>query len=415
MRVRGAWFARCAAPLAVGLAFTLAACGGSDSPSADAGAKSSGSGKKQVVKIAGIVPLSGPYAAAGTGAINGMKAAVEYLNAGGTTSGSSYELDTLDDQSDPTKAALATRKLLGSGTVMAIPVGTPGSGAATQPILNQAKILFGGPNSIELNPADMKAGGADPLSFQSGPSLGQFAEAQIRYAAETLKLKKVGQLYEADAVGKVFVASAQAAAKKYGVQLVTKAFQPTQTDVTAQLRSLQGSGVQALALWAYGTPLVSAVQSLGKMTWRPDVLSALGGASPSVVALVRRQAPDLLGKIVLGPIANTYVAPKGQAPENALAKAYGAALQKVTGKAMTGDDLVGIYTFDAIVSLDRAIERAKTLDTAKLATAMSAAPPIDSSSGPVAWGQDRSAGTPDSGIGIFRMDSDLSHGSVQAP
>ncbi|HMJ37849.1 MAG TPA: ABC transporter substrate-binding protein [Baekduia sp.] len=415
MGVRGAWFAGCAAPLAVGLAFTLAACGGSDSSSADAGSATSSGSSKQVVKIAGIVPLSGPYAAAGTGAINGMKAAVEYLNAGGTTSGSSYKLDTLDDQSDPTKAALATRKLLGSGTVMAIPVGTPGSGAATQPILNQAKILFGGPNSIELNPADMKPGGADPLSFQSGPSLGQFAEAQIRYAAETLKLKKVGQLYEADAVGKVFVASAQAAAKKYGVQLVTKSFQPTQTDVTAQLRSLQGSGVQALALWAYGTPQVSAVQSLGKMTWRPDVLSTLGGASPSVVALVRRQAPDLLGKIVLGPIATTYVAPKGQAPENTLAKAYGTALQKVTGKAMTGDDLVGIYTFDAIVSLDRAIERAKTLDTAKLATAMSAAPPIDSSSGPVAWGQDRSAGTPDAGIGIFRMDSDLSHGSVQAP
>jgi branched-chain amino acid transport system substrate-binding protein len=401
----------------------IAACGSSDdnggtsSGSSSSGSSSSASGGGETVKVGAIFPLTGPYAAAGTQSLRGMEAAVKYLNEGGSTSGHKYELLKEDDQGDPTKTALAARKLSTSGITMGVAAVTPGAAGAVVQVFTPAKILFGGPNTPEFNPADLTADGKFPLVFGSGPSVPQYSEAQFRYAKEELGAKKVGQIYSSDPVGEAFNGSAQAAAKKYGLELVSKSFQPTQKDVTGQLRSLQDSGAEVLAVWAYGTPLISVLQSLSKMGWDVPIVTVQAGGDPAVVSLLKDQAPEILDNMAAGPLSLQYIADQpGEAPKNDAAKGFAKYYAELKGKPLDASDLaVGALTYDSMIGLDRAIGRAKSTDVEKIADAMSAEPPIELSQGPASWPQQRDQAVSIDEMGLYQPGSDASSGTVLAP
>ncbi|MBU5669737.1 ABC transporter substrate-binding protein [Peptoniphilus sp. MSJ-1] len=90
------------------LAVLLTACGGGDK-AASAPADS------DVIKIGGIVPKTGAAAVYGNTTDNGIKLAVEEINANGGINGKQVEYVSEDDKGDPTEAVTIYNKLVEGG------------------------------------------------------------------------------------------------------------------------------------------------------------------------------------------------------------------------------------------------------------------------------------------------------------
>jgi branched-chain amino acid transport system substrate-binding protein len=366
------------------------------------------------VKVAYIGPLTGALAASGRGGLNGAKAGIAYLNNGGGEAGVKYDLTVGDDGGDPAKTAAIVRQLAGQGVTMVMPTATPGADVATQPFVTQAHMLYVSPATAGLA-GGMTATGKFPWAFGSGPSLAQFSLKQVQYAANVLHVKNLGEIYSADPGGKEFATSAGVYAKQLGITTVSQSFPPTEQDVTAQLTKLKNDGAQALAIWTYGTPLVTVAEDLSKLGWHPPIVTDLGSADPAVVGLLKKVAPDVLTNMAGGPMASTYITQtRGALPTTALGKAFVQNMRKLLGRPLNGNDLVGVYSFDALIALDRGIKLAGAIDTTKIAHVFSTQP-IQISQGTTPWPTDRGGGVPSSQLGLLQSNSNFSNGTGLAP
>ena len=409
--------------LVVVLAVGVAACGSSSSSSSDtsgsaesAGGSTAGGSGGETVKLGFVGPVTGPLAFAGEASLNGAEAGVKYLNEGGSESGDEYELVIKDDKGDATTSAADARQMIGEGVTMIMNIATEGSGAAVQPIINQSKVLNFGPNNLDIAEG-MSASGEFPWSFGTGPGFEQFAEKQIEYAAKVMKVKKVGEIYSAGPTGEFFHGSTEVAAKKFGVEVVSKSFPETQADVTAQLGELKDAGVEALLIWTYGTPLVNVAQSLAKIGWVPAaVLTVQGSADPAVVSVLQKQAPEVLENMYGGVLSTNFIVKKdGSLPTDELAKAYVEDMKAVTGGPLNGNAPVGVYAFDAVVGYDRGIAGAGSTDSEAVAQYLSNNS-VELAQGMSAWTEeDRSSGVGSESLGLFRTNSNFANGTGVAP
>jgi len=386
--------------LVVVLAVGVAACGSSSSSSDTSGSAEGGGGSTaggsggETVKLGFVGPVTGPLAFAGEASLNGAEAGVKYLNEGGSESGDEYELVIKDDKGDATTSAADARQMIGEGVTM---------------------INFG-PNNLDIAEG-MSASGEFPWAFGTGPGFEQFAEKQIEYAAKVMKVKKVGEIYSAGPTGEFFHGSTEIAAKKFGVEVVSKSFPETQADVTAQLSELKDAGVEALLIWTYGTPLVNVAQSLAKIGWVPAaVLTVQGSADPAVVSVLQKQAPEVLENMYGGVLSTNFIVKKdGSLPTDELAKAYVEDMKAVTGGPLNGNAPVGVYAFDAVVGYDRGIAGAGSTDSEAVAKYLSNNS-VELAQGMSAWTEeDRSSGVGSESLGLFRTNSNFANGTGVAP
>lgn len=409
----------------IGALLALSACGSSSSsssatssaPGSSASASTASSGSNlagKTVKVSYIGPLTGALAASGAGGLNGAKAGIAYLNNGGGQAGVKYDLIVRDDGGDPAKSAAIVRQLMGNGVTMVMPTATPGADVATQPFVTQAHMLYVSAATAGLA-GGMTTNGKYPWAFGTGPSLAQFSLKQVQYVADTLHVKKLGEISTADPSGTLFTTSAGVYAKQMGITTVSQSFPLTAQDVTAQLTTLKNAGAQALAIWAYGTPLATVAEGLSKLGWHPPIVTVLGSADPAIVGLLKKVAPDVLTHMVGGPVAGNYVAQTpGALPSTALGKAFVENMRKLLGRPLNGNDLVGVYSFDALIALDRGIKAAGAIDTSKIAHVFSTQP-IQISQGTTPWPTDRGSGVPSSQLGLLQSNSNFSNGTGLAP
>ena len=117
--------------LALCLAASLTACGGSKTPEASTG--TSGSAAEAgggTVTLGMIGPLTGSLAVYGTHIENGVKLAIEEINAAGgvTLSDGAYQLavETKDDQGDSTECVNAMNALISDGVQLVVGSATSG-------------------------------------------------------------------------------------------------------------------------------------------------------------------------------------------------------------------------------------------------------------------------------------------------
>jgi branched-chain amino acid transport system substrate-binding protein len=411
------------AGMAVTLAVTVAACGSSGGGSSTAAATASGAGTSssgggslqgKTVNVGAVVPLTGPISASGKGCLAGAKAAVQYLNSQGSQSGAKLKLDVRDDAGDSTKAVAATRQLASAGIVAILNCATPGANLALQPVVNQAQILDLGP-AVQGLESGVGPNGKYPWVFGTGPSNPQLTALQMQYAKRDLGAKKIAEIYSSDPVGMNQHTGAVQFAKHNGIDLVSQSFSPQQTDVTAQLSKLKASGAKTLAIWTYGTPLVTVATDLAKLNWDPQVITVLGATDPAVLSTLKQRAPKVLKGMVSGPLAKTFISDKKQAPPSSeLGKKWATYTQKVNHRALNGNDYVGVYLFDAVIALDRGMAKADSTDPAAIRKVFNSQP-IQISQGTTDWPTSPAMAVTNNQLGVFLTGSDLTDGTGTAP
>lgn len=230
-----------AASAAAVMALSLAGCsGGSMDDSSSSSAKASGDS----ITIGTVTTNSGTAAAYGEAEVKGFELAVSEINAKGGINGKKVKLESMDDKGDATEASNAYNKLAGDNNVLAVAGPTiSATTAAVAPLADQSKLVTIAPaatsDSIETGNYLFRTCFKD--SYQG--------EVAARFAAENLKVKKVGVLYGtgdpySSGVGEAFAK----AAEKLGLEVVDKESSSSadDTEYSAQLQKIQASGAELL-------------------------------------------------------------------------------------------------------------------------------------------------------------------------
>jgi branched-chain amino acid transport system substrate-binding protein len=211
--------------------------------------------QEQVVKIGHTGPLSGANAFAGQDNENGVRLAIEELNAkkmvvAGKTL--KFELQSEDDQCDPKSGVNVAQKLVDGGVKFVM--GPYCSGVA----IPASRIYSDGG-------AMMSTVGTNPKVTQSGYK--NLGSNMAVYAAKVLKVTKVGVIDDRTAFGQGVADEFSKEAKKQGITVVGHEFTTDKSvDFLSILTSLKAKQPEAIFFGGYAAqaaPMTRQMKQLG--------------------------------------------------------------------------------------------------------------------------------------------------------
>ena len=305
----------------------------------------------QVVKIGSVAPMSGSQASYGKDNDNGVRMAIEDLNAQNLTIGGKkvrFEVQTEDDAADPKQGTAAAQKLcdakvngvvghLNSGTT--IPAskvyndcGIPHiTGAATNP--NLTKPGYKTTYRIIANDSALGAGLA-------------------LYAADGLKLKKVAIVDDRTAYGQGVAEIFKKTAQSKGMQVVDEQFTTDKaTDFMAILTAIKSKNPDAIfygGMHPQAAPMLRQMEQLGMTNVK--YFGGDGICTQEIIQLV--QGAKTLGNVVCAEGgASLDKMPGGKVWKERYDKKYPGQFQ-----------VYSPYTYDATFVLVDAMKRANSVD-----------------------------------------------------
>lgn len=234
--------------------------------------------------------LSGPIKGWGVPVSNGMKMAVEEINAGGGVNGRKIRLVIEDSGYDPKKAVLASQKLIERDKIFAM-VGAMGSPTvlAAQDILLDAGVLQLFPLTaaeftFKFDPAKPQ----ERLKFNNLLPYVESTRAALKYMMEWKNFKKPCIMHQDDEYGKNVLDgfNQQLTAMKVQPASITS-YKRGASDFSAQIAKMKSDGCDLVVLGAVLREPIGAMTEAKKLGWDVTFL----GATPTNVMEV-----PMLGK-----------------------------------------------------------------------------------------------------------------------
>lgn len=310
----------------------LAACGQGNGNTNSAGAD---------IPVGALNPLTGSGAVYGPGMLDGIKIAVDEVNAAGGALDKKLKLYTADDQSDPNAAVRAAQKLVNVNKVYAI-LGTYSSAVtlAVAPIAIRNKVLImntsGAPQVSQLGPLAFQF---NPRESLYGHAMAELAHEQNFKKAAILAMNNPAGQGMADAFGKDFTTMG-------GQVTVRVNYQENQTSYKAELNKVLATNPDVVQVPAY-TPDAAVIIKEGR-AMDPSV-RWIGPAFAFNQTLIKTLGPELTD----GLLGVDSVPARGSAAYEDFAKKY---------KVANGNDAFGnVYaamTYDMVNVLALAIQKA---------------------------------------------------------
>jgi ABC-type branched-subunit amino acid transport system substrate-binding protein len=221
---------------------------------------------EQVVKIGLSGPLSGANAFAGKDNENGVRLAIEELNAkkglavGGKTL--RFELMSEDDQGDPKAGVSVAQKFADAGVRFVLGPYNSGVAIPASRVYNDAGIVM---STVGTNPKITQSGYR--AVFRIVASDTQVGASVASYAAKQLKLKKVGVIDDRTAFGQGIATEFIRQAKASGITIAGHEYTTDKaTDFSAILTAMKARKVDAIFFGGYapqGAPMVRQMKQLG--------------------------------------------------------------------------------------------------------------------------------------------------------
>jgi branched-chain amino acid transport system substrate-binding protein len=228
-----------------------------------------GSALAQPIKIGWLSSLTGPLSSPALAENEGVKLAVEEINAAGGILGRQIELLTRDTAGDPTKAVNFAQQLAFSDKVDFVigPVNS-GEGLATTPVVARAGI----PNLVIGSIDQLTDPKKYPRAFRVINTNTQWISSANDYALKTLKRTKVAVIGDTTGYGTSSAKTAQELLEKAGVKPVYSVLiDPNKTDLSDELTKAKEAGADVIMPWSAATGLLARLlNARGDMGW--DVL-----------------------------------------------------------------------------------------------------------------------------------------------
>jgi branched-chain amino acid transport system substrate-binding protein len=355
---------------AVALALGLAACS-SSSPAASSSAGSTTGGSTTgasasaqcsnipsgPIKMANIVPLSGPTALDGQLIEDASSVEQGYFNAHDSICGHQIQITNYNDKGDPATSLSIARQLASQGETIVLQDSYSSPQNQIQPYLMQQHILV-----VNNDGAYALFNNAqNPEAFSVGPSNAQYAAEMVAYV-KAHGYNDVGILSDGTSFAVELAADTQADLKAAGLKLVsTITYSPTAIDLTTPLTQAKNAGVQTLLTVGFTgvTAMVAGIKQLG---WSPHIVSWGGLHTFGITA----------SQVPAGTVDGCYFSYTPGKPTSTLLTPENTALLKgMAAKIGTNPQTAEVLElYPALLAVKHAIETSDSLDGAKLATVL---------------------------------------------
>ena len=238
------------------------------------------------IKIGALFALSGPAAFIGTPTKLVAEMTVAEINKAGGINGRPLKLVMADTEGDPTKAVMAVKRLIEVEKVVALigPTRT-GTGMAIKPIVERAHV-----------PIVMTVGG-DPVIMEGGrfgtaryifkaPQRSSTAVKKIYLYLKDHGLKRVAILTASDGFGQDGRRWLKKLAPAYGLEIVSEeSFNPSDTDISGQLRRLMTKRPQVIICWTIGPAGAIVAKDVKRLGIKVPLFQCHGLPGPKYIEL----------------------------------------------------------------------------------------------------------------------------------
>ena len=346
--------------------------------------KAGGDNANEIV-IGQVASLTGDTATFGVSADEGVRLAIDEINAGPKVLDKPIRLETLDDSSKSDEAKTATEKLINSDHAVAI-VGEIASSRsiAMAPICQDAKVPMLSPGST--NPKVTQVGDYIFRACFIDPFQGK---AMAEFALKNLKLTRFAVLYAANSDYSVGLKDyVEQPVKAAGGQIVSELSysEKGDRDFRSQLTKIRDANPEAIFVTGYyqeAAQIARQARDLG------ITVPLIGGDGWDSDQLVKSG-----GDAINGCYFTNHYSPDEQRPEvQAFVKAYGAKYKNHDGTPKV-PDAMAILGYDAMKLMANAITRAGSTDGQKIRDALAATKGFPAAAGAITIDADRNAKKP---------------------
>jgi branched-chain amino acid transport system substrate-binding protein len=268
------------------LLVAAAACSSDDNPG----------GTTEVFKIGAVAPLSGQYAAIGTGIKEGLELGAEEVNANGGIMGRHVEVTTLDSAGDPARGLAAAQQLIDRDHVdFLYPDVFPNVVLAILQYTTAKKLVTVTAGAVPALTEIAKY----PYSFSLGTPFDAYNE-QMAEQFKAVDAKDIGLLVTDDTSGQAFTAVWQRDFPAAGLNIkAVETYSPTATDVTTTLQRLRGANVEAIAFYGAGTQTSAVMQGIEAIGWDIPVIAQNSSVTGDLSTLIPAGVQDQFRAVAL--------------------------------------------------------------------------------------------------------------------
>lgn len=313
--------------------------------------------QEQLVRIGVSGPLSGANAFAGKDNENGVRLAVEELNAQKLKAGGKllrFELMSEDDQGDPKAGVNVAQKFADAGVRFVLGPYNSGVAIPASRVYNDAGILM---STVGTNPKITQS--RYPYVFRIVASDNQVGGSMAAYAAKALKIRTVGVIDDRTAFGQGIADEFMKQARAAGLTVAGREFTNDKaSDFAAILTAFRAKKVDAIFFGGYApqaAPMARQMKQLGMANVR-----LLGGdtlCSPEMAKL----GGDAVGANVLCAQAGAMLAKQPGGP--AFKARYKQRFQREP-------DVYAPAFYDQTMFIAQAIKNANTVDAPAVGKAL---------------------------------------------
>ncbi len=240
--------------------------------------------------------LSGPTAAATPQLRNGMQMRIDEANEAGGIHGRKLRLIVEDNALQPAQAVRAVQKLTRKDEVFAI-INSFGSGtnaAAVKGAVEAGTVYFAPWGASAIIQAQ---GGRSPLVYTTVTNYDGATAASLTWAIRNWNAKKIGVIYQGDALGELVRAGVKRAMDAAGLQPVAEAsYKPGDVDFSSQVARMRQAGAEVVVLATVIRETIGVMAETKKIGWTDvKMLTGQPGRAQLVTALGKGAVEGLYG------------------------------------------------------------------------------------------------------------------------
>jgi len=316
-------------------------------------AQAPGQANQSNIRIGLSGPFSGGSSPMGESMRNGVRLAVQEINAIGGIHGRSIELIERDDQANNELGAKIATELTRMKVAASIGIVNTGVGLASIDIYQQARIplMIAVSTGPVLTRRYAPPAAAANFIFRVSPTL----DLEARMLANDLKkrgISKCALLADETPYGDSGANAFAEAARQAGVELVTtQRFKIGDTDMSRQLKNARAAGAQAVVGWGIGPELAQVARGMTSMAWRVPFMGSW--------TLSMRNFIDAAGSAGEGALLpQTFIQDAGSTAKNSFLLAY----RRQFNTDLIPSPMSAAQGHDGLHLLALALRQAKTLD-----------------------------------------------------
>lgn len=255
--------------------------------------------KKEPIKIGAILSLSGAGSPLGIPERKALNMLVEKINKEGGINGAPIELTIEDDETNPSKASQAARKLIQEDNVVAL-IGSSVSpcSLAIKEIVNQEQVPL-----LCLSAANAITEKDFKWIFRIPPKDAVAVEKILTYIKERGDIKKVAILHDSNPFGQSGADEIKKRASDFGLEIVAiEKYETNAPDVSAQLTKIKNKKPDALIVWGTNPVPAIAAKTMKQLGMNIPYFGSHGIANVKFIELAGDAANGVIfpaGKILL--------------------------------------------------------------------------------------------------------------------